>query len=143
MYIYSHHIFKLMDIRYSVQEMPDINQIVAVYESAGIRRPTHDIARIGQMYAHANLVVSAWDGALLVGIARSLTDYCYCCYLSDLAVRKAYQRSGIGKKLIALTLEQIGEQTMLLLLAAPEAMAYYPHLGFTRVENGFMIPRRR
>ncbi|MBX5438217.1 MAG: GNAT family N-acetyltransferase [Thermoflavifilum sp.] len=132
-----------MDIRYAIQEIPDLAQIIEVYNSSGIRRPTHDVGRIRRMYEQANLVISAWDGARLVGIARSLTDFCYCCYLSDLAVRKAYQRMGIGKKLIELTLQEIGEESMLLLLAAQEAMNYYPRLGFMAVQNGFIIPRKK
>src|SRR5579875_472992 len=134
---------RTMDIEYAVNQMPRVEEIIDVYVSSGIRRPVDDPERIGNMYRHANLIITARHEGRLVGVARSLTDFCYCCYLSDLAVCKAYQRQGIGKKLIEHTLQQIGGQTMLLLLAAPEAMTYYPHLGFTRVENGFLIPRKR
>jgi N-acetylglutamate synthase-like GNAT family acetyltransferase len=95
------------------------------------------------MYQHSNLIVSAWNKEQLVGITRALTDFCYCCYLSDLAVRKEYQSSGIGKKMIALTKEIIGEQTALLLLAAPSAMDYYPKVGFTKIDNAFLIKRKK
>jgi predicted N-acetyltransferase YhbS len=88
-------------------------------------------------------VVSAWDEDKLVGIARSLSDFCYCCYLSDLAVRQEYKKLGIGKKLIALTKEKIGDQSMLFLLSAPSAMDYYPKINFEKVENGFIINRTR
>jgi predicted N-acetyltransferase YhbS len=91
------------------------------------------------MYANSNLVITAWDNDLLVGISRSLSDFCFCCYLSDLAVRKEYQKLGIGKKMISLTKEKIGEQCMLLLLSAPTAMEYYPKIGFEKVNNGFII----
>jgi N-acetylglutamate synthase-like GNAT family acetyltransferase len=87
--------------------------------------------------------VTAWDKDKLVGIARSLTDFSYCCYLSDLAVRKDYQKGGIGKKLIALTKEYIGDHAMLLLLSAQTAMDYYPKVGFQKVENGFIIKRTK
>ena len=123
--------------------MPDAQSIIDVYNSSGINRPTADKYRIAKMYAHSNLVVTAWDKEKLVGISRSLTDFCYCCYLSDLAVRKEYQKHGIGKKLIALTKEKIGEQTMLLLLSAPAAMDYYPKVGFQKVDNGFIIKRSK
>jgi ribosomal protein S18 acetylase RimI-like enzyme len=49
------------------------------------------------MLANSNLLVTAWAGQQLVGIARSITDFHYCCYLSDLAVDVAYQQQGIGK----------------------------------------------
>ncbi len=115
--------------------------VIEVYKSANLNRPVHDADRITEMYHHSNLVISAWDGDQLVGVARSLTDFCYCCYLSDLAVKEDYQKLGIGKRLIELTREAIGERTMLLLLSAPGATEYYPKVGFDKVENGFMIKR--
>ena len=83
------------------------------------------------MLANANLVVSAWDGALLVGIARSVSDLVYVTYLSDLAVRESHQRRGIGKELIRRT-QAAAPQALIVLLAAPAAEAYYPHFGFSR-----------
>ncbi|MEI6880944.1 MAG: GNAT family N-acetyltransferase [Bacteroidota bacterium] len=132
-----------MGISYQFNLTPPIEDIIELYKSSGINRPIDNIDRIAQMYTHSNLVVSAWDEDKLVGIARSLSDFCYCCYLSDLAVREEYKKQGIGKKLIALTKEKIGDQTMLLLLSAPAAMDYYPKLNFEKVENGFIIKRMR
>lgn len=132
----------MSEIRYEIGTVPEIHQIIAVYNSSGINRPTADVVRMKQMYAHANLIVSAWVGITLVGISRSLTDYCYACYLSDLAVKKEYQKYGIGRRLIELTQCEIGAQTALILLAAPGAMEYYPKVGFEKVENGFIIKRK-
>ncbi len=129
------------EITYQFDIIPKVNEVISVYDDSGINRPTQDVARIEKMYANANLVVTAWDGSILVGVARSLTDYCYCCYLSDLAVKKAYQKKGIGKQLIALTKERIGEDAMLLLLSAASAMEYYPKVGLKTVTNGFIINR--
>jgi len=134
---------KEMYIDYRTDMMPKIGQIIELYTSSGIKRPVNDPDRIGRMYANSNLIVSAWEGEVLVGIARSLTDFSFCCYLSDLAVRKSHQHSGIGKKLVALTKEKIGEEAMLLLLSAPEAMDYYPKLNFAQVENGYILHRAR
>ncbi|MDP2303041.1 MAG: GNAT family N-acetyltransferase [Ignavibacteria bacterium] len=130
-----------MEITYKLDITPDTESIIDLYNSSGINRPTTDKKRIAKMYAHSNLIVTAWDKEQLVGISRSLTDFCYCCYLSDLAVREEYQKSGIGKKLIDLTKEKIGDQTMLLLLSAPAAMDYYPKVNFKKVDNGFIINR--
>ena len=132
-----------MEITYKLDLIPDAEKIIDLYKSSGINRPIADKERIAKMYANSNLIVTAWDISKLVGISRSLTDFCYSCYLSDLAVRKEYQKHGIGKKLIALTKEKIGEHTMLLLLAAPAAMDYYPKVGFENVENGFIIKRTK
>jgi ribosomal protein S18 acetylase RimI-like enzyme len=117
--------------------------ILDVLKESGINRPTENPERIRKMFDHSNLVISAWNGIELIGIARSVTDYNYCCYLSDLAVKKEYQKSGIGKAMIELTQDTIGEECMLLLLSAPSAMEYYPKVNFEKVENGFIIKRKR
>jgi len=130
-----------MEISYRTNFVPEVHQIIEVYTSSGINRPITDKTRIEAMYANSNLVVSAWDREKLIGISRSLTDFCYACYLSDLAVRQEYQHLGIGRKLISLTKDKIGPQTMLLLLSAPAAMEYYPKVGFEHVQNGFIIKR--
>ncbi|HYD81708.1 MAG TPA: GNAT family N-acetyltransferase [Paucimonas sp.] len=113
-----------------------------VFRRSGIRRPVEDLERMGKMLKHGNLLITAWDGDVLVGVARSLTDFCFCCYLSDLAVDREYQRGGIGAALIQRTREAIGESANLLLLAAPEAMGYYPKVGFDAVDNGWIIKRK-
>gem|GEM_PF-57499 len=130
-----------MEITYTLRKDIPVNAVIAVLESSGINRPTEDPARIEAMFQAADLIVSAWHGDQLVGIARSLTDFCYCCYLSDLAVRKEYQSAGIGKELVARTRREIGPQSMLLLLAAPSAVDYYPKLGMEKMERAFIYNR--
>jgi predicted N-acetyltransferase YhbS len=116
-------------------------QLAGIFERSGINRPTHDLPRMEQMLNRSDVLVTAWDEEKLIGVARSLSDFCFCCYLSDLAVDREYQHSGIGKQLIALTQDKIGPKTTLLLLAAPSAMAYYPKVGFEAVPNGWTIKR--
>jgi ribosomal protein S18 acetylase RimI-like enzyme len=132
-----------MDLQYKTGLIPTTSEIIEVYNSSGLNRPTADAHRIAGMYAHSNLIVTAWDGDTLIGISRSLTDLHYCCYLSDLAVRKEYQHQGIGKELVRVTKEHIGPGCMLLLLAAPTAMEYYPKIGMDKLDNAFMIKREQ
>lgn len=132
-----------MKIQYRIHTKPSVQAVIELFRSSGINRPVEDSNRIQGMLDGANLIITAYDGSQLIGIARSLTDFNYCCYLSDLAVKKEYQKSGIGKALIELTQETIGDQTMLLLLAAQDAMGYYPKVGFEKVENGFIIKRKK
>ncbi|HVV73142.1 MAG TPA: GNAT family N-acetyltransferase [Verrucomicrobiae bacterium] len=129
-------------INYKLDVIPSPEAVMELYADAGLRRP-EDRDRIMRMYSHSNLVVTAWDKDRLVGVARALTDFCFCCYLSDLAVRKQYQHHGIGRELIRLTKEKIGDESMLLLLSAPAAMEYYPKVGMSKVENGFIIQRMK
>jgi GNAT superfamily N-acetyltransferase len=105
------------------------------------RRPVDDAEAIAGMLANADLTVTAWDGELLVGVARSVTDFTYCCYLSDLAVDVAYQRQGIGIELIAHTQAQLGPRCNLILLAAPAAADYYGHIGFIHHPRCWILPR--
>lgn len=130
-----------MNITYSTTIIPETQQIIEVYDSAGLVRPTKDFDRIKKMYEHSNLVVSAWDGSQLVGIARTLADFCYVCYLADLAVQQEYKGKGIGKQLIKLTKDIVGEQSTLILLSAAGALTYYPHIGMQSITNGFIINR--
>ena len=132
-----------MDITYKTGTVPPVEAIIEVYNSSGLNRPTQDAARIAHMYRNSNLIISAWDGDRLVGVARSLTDFCYCCYLSDLAVHEDYKYHGIGKNLIGLTRSAIGDSVTLLLLSAPGAMGYYPKVGFDAIDNGFIIRRKQ
>lgn len=118
-------------------------QLAQVFRESGIVRPVDDLPRLATMLEHASLLLTAWDGEHLVGVARALTDFSYCCYLSDLAVIRSYQKRGVGRSLIEGVRSRVpvGEQSMLLLLSAPGAMAYYPKAGFEKVENGWIIKR--
>lgn len=102
------------------------------------RRPVDDVERIRSMCQNANLIVTARKDGELVGVARSLTDFVYCTYLSDLAVDKSLQKQGIGTRLIKETKLQ-SPQAKLILLSAPAAVNYYPKIGMTRHENCFML----
>jgi predicted N-acetyltransferase YhbS len=104
----------------------------------GERRPIDDSARMAAMLRNANLVVTAWDGAQLVGISRSVTDFVFATYLSDLAVRVSHQKQGIGKELIRRTQAEC-PAALIILLAAPKAVEYYPHIGLTRHESCWIL----
>ena len=107
-------------------------QAIDLYKRStlGERRPIHNVQTFEAMLKNANLTVTAWDGEILVGISRSLTDFAYVAYLADLAVDQQYQRSGIGKQLIEKTKSRLGPECMIVLLAAPKANEYYEHIGF-------------
>lgn len=106
------------------------------------RRPVHDIARIQKMLDHADLIVTAWSEERLVGVSRAVTDFSYCCYLSDLAVDTKFQHQGIGKELVGLTHNAAGMETQLILLAAPKAVNYYPKIGMKRFDHCFVHDRK-
>jgi predicted N-acetyltransferase YhbS len=105
------------------------------------RRPANDLDRLDKMLRMAQVIVTARDGNKLVGVSRAITDFSYCCYLSDLAVDAAYQKQGIGKNLIDETHKAAGLHTGLFLIAAPAAEGYYPKIGM-KAYPCFGIPRQ-
>jgi ribosomal protein S18 acetylase RimI-like enzyme len=122
-----------MNIEYKINHPLSTDQFIDLLckSTLGERRPIQDRECMDGMVRNSNLLVSAWDGDKLVGIARSVTDFHYACYLSDLAVDKTYQGRGIGKTLQAITQQQLGQRCNLVLVAAPAADSYYQHIGYT------------
>lgn len=112
-----------------------------VHSTLAERRPIHDLDAIRKMLVNADVIMTARLAGHLIGISRALSDFAYCTYLSDLAVHAAYQRRGIGKELIRRTHEFAGLHTNLILLAAPKAQAYYPHIGMLKHDSCWITPK--
>ncbi|MFZ0134934.1 MAG: GNAT family N-acetyltransferase [Desulfobacterales bacterium] len=132
-----------MNIVYKINVPVSTDQFIELLRKStlGERRPIDDRECMAGMVKHSNLMVTAWHGEKLIGIARSMTDFHYACYLSDLAVHRKNQKSGIGKKLIAITQEELGPKCKLILLAAPTANSYYKHIGFTNNRRCWVLER--
>ena len=127
-------------IDYQIEENLDASEFLEVLNNStlGERRPVEDPERIKQMVTNANLIVTARQNGKLVGVARSVTDFVYCTYLSDLAVDEANQKQGIGKELIKQT-KLAAPQANLILLSAPAAVNYYPKIGMDKHEACFLL----
>jgi len=134
-----------MPIAYAIE--PDLSaeefRAVLIASTLGERRPVDDLPRLHKMLRNADIIVTARDGGRLVGVSRAISDFAYCCYLSDLAVDAAYQRQGIGKRLIEETRAKAGENATLILVAAPAADTYYPRIGMQPHKSCWIIPRAR
>jgi ribosomal protein S18 acetylase RimI-like enzyme len=129
-------------IAYRLGNDVDVETLIDVYKDSGLEgRPVDDRESMRKMLAAANLVVSAWDGETLIGVARSLSDFVFCTYLSDLAVRRAYQRQGIGRELVRRTQKGGGSATVFL-FAADAAKEYYERIGFD-AGSGWYLPRMK
>ncbi len=131
------------EITYALEPALTVAEFIDVLERSTLaaRRPVADSARVAGMLKHASLIVTARCGGLLVGVSRALTDFHFATYLSDLAVDAAFQRRGIGKELIRRTHAAAGPRTLLVLLAAPAAVGYYPHIGMQKHESCWTLPR--
>ena len=134
-----------MTITYAIENGLGAGAFIDVLRRSGLdaRRPVHQPDVIRAMVDNADLIVTARDqGGRLVGIARSVTDFAYCCYLSDLAVDRDCQRTGIGRELMARTKAAAGgDKITLVLLSAPDGMEYYPSTGLEKFDNCFGIRR--
>lgn len=119
----------------------DLAAVIELYRAStlGERRPIDDPEIARSMLAHANLVVTAWDGDVLVGLSRTLTDFLYVGYLADLAVRETHQKRGIGVELVRRTRARMGPRSMIVLLAAPKAVDYYPRIGFRKHDSAWVL----
>ena len=129
-------------IQYENDKPITVEQAIDLYNRStlGERRPVDRPDIFAKMLAHADLMITAWDGEKLVGIARTLTDFGYVAYLADLAVDVAYQRQGIGKELIEHTRQALDETAFITLLAAPKANEYYGKIGFEHNPRAWVLP---
>jgi len=125
---------------------PDLSaaefRAVLVASTLGARRPVDNLPRLEKMLRQADIIVTARQAGKLVGVSRAVTDFAYCCYLSDLAVDEALQRQGIGKQLIEETRKAAGPEASVILLAAPAAETYYGKIGMTHMPHCWSLPRR-
>jgi predicted N-acetyltransferase YhbS len=135
-----------MDISYRLESHPelDVDEFIDVLVRSTLaeRRPVGEPEIIRGMLANADIIVTARSASVLIGVSRAITDYNFCTYLSDLAVDRDYQGRGIGKELIRRTHESAGHHTTLILLAAPNARTYYPHVGMQAHDSCWFIPRK-
>ena len=132
-----------MEISYEINAPISVEQFLQLLKSSFLaeRRPVDDRKCLQGMLENSSLTVSAWKNHELIGIARSVTDFHYACYLSDLAVADDFQKMGIGKALLHITQEQLGPQCKLILIAAPAANTYYEHIGFENNQRCWILDR--
>lgn len=128
-------------ITYAIEPDLTADDFIDVLERSGLaeRRPVSDRPRVEAMLRNAQLIITARADGALIGVARSVTDFVYCCYLSDLAVDRAWQGHGIGKELMRRTRDAVGEGTMCLLLSAPKAVSFYEAAGLQRHPQAFLF----
>jgi ribosomal protein S18 acetylase RimI-like enzyme len=101
---------------YKINPLLKAEQVEMVFRNSEVDVTTYDLERIQKTIDNAGIIVTAWYGDTLVGIARSITDSTYCCYLSELAVVKEYQKQGIGTELVRKLREYLGEGVAIILI---------------------------
>ncbi len=131
----------ILNIEYRLNKNITSSEFIEVLKKStlGKRRPIDDLDTINAMIEHADIIVTAVIDNKIVGVARAVTDFNYCCYLSDLAVDEAYQKKGIGQKLIQRVQEQLKDKCKIILLSAPDATEYYPKIGFIQHNSAWTL----
>lgn len=130
----------MLDVTINVNDPITVSEFIDVLYRSTLsdRRPVNNLECIAQMINHSNLIVTARNQGQIIGVARSLTDFGFCCYLSDLAVDVKFQSFGVGRKLIKATAEQLDPKCKIILLAAPKAVSYYPKIGFQKHDSAWI-----
>lgn len=133
-----------MNLEYKINDNCMVSEVEEVFIRSGIRRPVGDSDRIRRMIDNADEIITVREGSKLVGFLRAITDYSYCCYISDIAVDTEYQGLGIGKELIRILKNKLGEdEIQYVLTSAPKAVGFYKRIGFERTDKAFVIKRKR
>jgi len=132
-----------MTIKFAINEPLSASELAELFTNSGINRSIHDLKRIQKMIDNSDELISAWENEKLVGIIRALTDYSYSCYISELAVHKSYQRHGIGKRLVDILIEKLGqEEIKYMLTSSYAAIEFYKRCGFEKDERALVIRRK-
>jgi ribosomal protein S18 acetylase RimI-like enzyme len=133
-----------VNLEYKINDNCMVSEVEEVFIRSGIRRPVGDLDRIQRMIDNADEIITVREGSELVGFLRAITDYSYCCYISDIAVDTDYQGLGIGKELIRILKDKLGEdEIQYVLTSAPKAVGFYERVGFERADKAFVIKRKR
>ena len=132
-----------MSVTYHVNGAVEPQEVADLLTASGFLRPLDDLSRVQRMLDNAGLLITARDGDYLAGYVRALTDFAFYCFVAELAVQPAYQRHGIGRELLRRVREEAGDGVNMVLVASEGADAYYPRLGWERVERAWRIRRAR
>lgn len=130
-----------MDISFEINKKMTLEQVRGIYINTNYGKAVEDDIRLQKMIDHTPLVISAWDGETPVGFMRCLTDFEYFCYVSDLLFLPDYQHRGLGKKMMQILKEYLGERVTISLRAEDSAKGFYQQIGLSETNNMFRIRR--
>lgn len=93
--------------------IPDAREAIDVYISVGWGHVSaYNMGAWQQGLGRQGYVVAAYDGPMLIGLARAVTDGFHDTYLTEIAVRPTYQKKGIGRNMMATILKRFGHTSL-------------------------------
>ena len=127
-------------ITYQKEDTVHLEEYITILTDSGlaVRRPMEDIEFLDKMVQGSNLWVTARQNGRMVGLLRGLSDYCYRCFVADLAVAKEFQGKGIGREIISFT-RNFSPGARIFLFSAEDAEGFYKKLGFQLHERCYEL----
>ena len=132
-----------MSVTYSTDDMPGAAEVADLLRAGGFNRPLDNLQRVERMLRNADVIITARDGAVLIGIVRGLADYSSYALVTELAVAASYKRMGIGRELLRLFREQVSDECAVILSSSEEGHTFYEHLGWDNLARAWRLPRSR
>lgn len=129
-------------ITYSLDKIVDYSRLVELFEEAGWHDKTRDSKRLKTMVENSQAVVTAWDGELMVGFARCVTDFVFNGQINNVVVDLRYRGHGIGRGLIQRILESSKDVTYIL-RGDPENQEFYKSMGFEYTDLCLVYKRKK
>lgn len=118
-----------MDITYSSEHCPNDSELKELFSTVEWQVSRHIDRLSAAMYKYDNLI-TAWDGARLVGLVCSLDDGAVTAYINYLIVHPDYQRMGIGKELMRRIMNEYRDFMRVEIIADAGAAEFYDKLDF-------------
>lgn len=106
-----------------------------ILEEAGLSHDDADIQR--QVFERSYAVAMAYDGDVLIGCGRVLSDGLRQAAIYNIALEPAYRGREIGRAIIESLMEQVKGCTVIL-YTHPQTIGLYETLGFRRQKTGFV-----
>jgi GNAT superfamily N-acetyltransferase len=114
-------------------EVPDRDAYFRLFESTGWNAEYHATAEdLHRAIRESWYLTAAWCGEELVGTGRVLSDGVFHGLIVDVIVAPAYQRQGLGARIMARLLDRCREARLLdvQLFCAKGKAPFYHRLGF-------------
>lgn len=116
-------------------------EILDLYRSVGWSVYYNQPEVLAKAFRNSLCIFAAYEEGQLAGLIRAVGDGASVVFIQDVLVRPAYQRRGIGTRLMAALLDRYKNVRQIHLLTddIPDTVAFYQAVGFTPVQQNHCI----
>ncbi len=120
--------------------VPDAKEALALFDRLNWAKTAHRNAERFQAAMESSWpLVTAWEGARLVGICRVIADGQYTAYISDLAIDPDFQGKGIGAEVVERVLRLLEGYDTIALITGVDKYEFWEKFGFTNFPGAMML----